>query len=144
MEYRIKAHSTIYNGVRFRSRLEARWAAFFDIQDWNWKYEPVDLVGWTPDFWLSIPCGHSECNGNHELYIEVKPYEKIEQFKGHAIRNFDEWGLPSPAQFGMDPSVAAWTMVHGDGGGDYNLEIWLSSDWREAWLEAGNLVQYRA
>lgn len=57
---RYKPHPTRYNGVEFRSRLEARWAAFFDILGWEWRYEPVDLEGWTPDFWLAIPCGHSE------------------------------------------------------------------------------------
>ena len=32
---------TLYGGVRFRSRLEARWAAFFfDVAGWSWEYEP--------------------------------------------------------------------------------------------------------
>lgn len=41
---------TLYNGVQFRSRLEARWAAFFDLCHWKWEYEPIDLNGWIPDF----------------------------------------------------------------------------------------------
>ena len=41
---------TKYNGINFRSRLEARWAAFFDQLKWEWEYEPIDLNGWIPDF----------------------------------------------------------------------------------------------
>lgn len=63
----IKAHPTTYGGVNFRSRLEAKWAAFFDLLDWTWQYEPIDLNGWTPDF--SIQC-HSG-----PIYVEVKPIE---------------------------------------------------------------------
>jgi lipoate-protein ligase A len=50
IDYRIASHPTMYKGVIFRSRLEARWAAFFDLLEWQWEYEPFDLVGWTPDF----------------------------------------------------------------------------------------------
>lgn len=46
----IAAIPTVYNGVQFRSRLEARWAAFFDLCGWRWDYEPLDLNGWIPDF----------------------------------------------------------------------------------------------
>jgi hypothetical protein len=55
---------TRYAGVQFRSRLEARWAAFFDLVGWCWEYEPIELDGYIPDFILkfSIP-----------LLVEVKP-----------------------------------------------------------------------
>lgn len=36
----IKAIETIYNGYRFRSRLEARWAVFFDAAGIKYQYEP--------------------------------------------------------------------------------------------------------
>jgi hypothetical protein len=41
---------TTYKATRFRSRLEARWAAFFDLLGWSWVYEPFDADGWIPDF----------------------------------------------------------------------------------------------
>ena len=41
---------TTYSGVRFRSRLEARWSVFFDLVGWTWHYEPIDLAGYIPDF----------------------------------------------------------------------------------------------
>jgi hypothetical protein len=53
----IKAIETQYKGYRFRSRLEARWAVFFDTLGIAWEYEKegYDLgdAGWyLPDFWL--------------------------------------------------------------------------------------------
>lgn len=36
----IKPIETVYNGYRFRSRLEARWAVFFDALKVNYEYEP--------------------------------------------------------------------------------------------------------
>lgn len=39
MQTTIKAIETRYKGYRFRSRLEARWAVFFDELGWNWTYE---------------------------------------------------------------------------------------------------------
>lgn len=33
-----------------RSRLEARWAALFDLIGWRWTYEPFDADGYIPDF----------------------------------------------------------------------------------------------
>jgi hypothetical protein len=81
MKYTIKAHPTKYNGVQYRSRLEARWAAFFDMIGWKHEYEPIDLPGWSPDFRVVFPCGHSECNGSHSLLVEIKPYFSIDDFK---------------------------------------------------------------
>lgn len=36
----VKAIETTYNGYRFRSRLEARWAVFFDAMGIKYQYEP--------------------------------------------------------------------------------------------------------
>lgn len=53
----LKAIETQWNGFRFRSRLEARWAIFFDTLGIRFEYEPegfeLDNVGrYLPDFWL--------------------------------------------------------------------------------------------
>jgi ribosomal protein L37AE/L43A len=48
---------TTYRGVRFRSRLEARYAVFFDEVGWPWQYEPIDLIGYIPDFILGFEQG---------------------------------------------------------------------------------------
>lgn len=77
----IAAIETDYRGVTFRSRLEAKWAAFFDLMGWPWQYEPLDLKGYIPDFILTLP--------HAPVLVEVKPAlylrdlfqyeEKIEQ-----------------------------------------------------------------
>lgn len=46
----MKGIPTVYAGVQFRSRLEARFAAWFDLLEWPWDYEPFDYDGWIPDF----------------------------------------------------------------------------------------------
>lgn len=52
----IKPIETVYNGYRFRSRLEARWAVFFDAMGIEYEYEleglEVDGVRYLPDFYL--------------------------------------------------------------------------------------------
>lgn len=52
----IKPIETLYKGYRFRSRLEARWAVFFDeaLIKWEYEVEGYDLNGiwYLPDFWL--------------------------------------------------------------------------------------------
>lgn len=64
----IKAIQTKYKGYCFRSRLEARWAVYFDSLGIEWVYEPEgfelgDGVRYLPDFWIpSLDC-----------FIEVKP-----------------------------------------------------------------------
>jgi hypothetical protein len=61
----MKSIPTTYHGVRFRSRLEAKWAAFFDLAAWRWEYEPFDMDGWAPDFLIY---------GKHiNTLVEVKP-----------------------------------------------------------------------
>ena len=54
---KIKAIETIYNGYRFRSRSEARWAVFFDACGIEYQYEPEGFVlsdgtMYLPDFYL--------------------------------------------------------------------------------------------
>ena len=67
--YSIPAIPTMYRGIQFRSRLEARWAAFFDVLGWHWEYEPAEFRGWIPDFLLF---GQSR-EGPEPVYVEVKP-----------------------------------------------------------------------
>src|SRR5712692_10530353 len=60
---------TRYKSYRFRSRLEARWAVFFDALGIDYRYEPegFDLNGlfYLPDFYLPTEQPAS--------WIEVKP-----------------------------------------------------------------------
>jgi hypothetical protein len=65
---RIAAHPTMYQSTLFRSRLEARWAAFFDLMTYTWQYEPIDFHDWVTDFLVKFRCGHSEC-GEHHAFL---------------------------------------------------------------------------
>lgn len=56
--------ATDYSGFRFRSRLEATWAVFFDEIKLAWSYEPCDLDGYIPDFDLLFK--------QRPLLVEVK------------------------------------------------------------------------
>ena len=69
----IQAIQTEYKGYKFRSRLEARWAVFFDALDVRWEYEKEgyefdDGTKYLPDFWLP----------KFELFIEVKGMDPSE------------------------------------------------------------------
>jgi len=65
----IKAIETEYKGYRFRSRLEARWAVFFDELKIKWEYESegYDIGGirYLPDFKIVLP--------ESVVFVEIKP-----------------------------------------------------------------------
>ncbi len=67
---------TRYAGHRFRSRLEARWAVFFDALGIPWQYEPqgfqIGNDAYLPDFYLT----------QSRTWVEVKGTEEDFLFKG--------------------------------------------------------------
>lgn len=129
----IKAIETKYKGYRFRSRLEARWAVFFDALGVQWEYEKegYDLgeAGYyLPDFWLpSIGC-----------FWEIKPregygadeYQKIVQF-AKSNKLVVALGMPSTS-FDKDRYVTHVFPIYIPAINDYDL--WTS--WTEecGWL----------
>lgn len=74
----LKAIQTEYKGYKFRSRLEARWAVFFDALGVKWEYEPegYDLgngVYYLPDFLLhDVTVNHGLFQRHCDIYVEVK------------------------------------------------------------------------
>lgn len=62
----LKAIETKYNGYRFRSRLEARWAVFFDSVGIKYRYETegynLNGIYYLPDFYLP----------DLKIFVEVK------------------------------------------------------------------------
>ena len=67
----IRAIETEYKGYLFRSRLEARWAVFFDACGVKWEYEPEgfdlgDGIYYLPDFLLH------DVSPYENLWVEVK------------------------------------------------------------------------
>ena len=97
-----KPIQTAYKGYRFRSRLEARWAVFFNACGVDWEYEPEgydlgDGLLYLPDFLLHGVEGRAPS----DLYVEVKGImtetdaEKIIRFSG--VRdNPDNLTVPTP------------------------------------------------
>lgn len=103
----MKAIDTIYNGYRFRSRLEARWAVFFDELGWQYTYEAEGFElpsgRYLPDFYLPA----------ENAFIEIKPSAPTEKelalafdlFKssGESVYIFsgDPWEALAPEYPGM-------------------------------------------
>lgn len=92
----IPAIETVYKGYRFRSRLEARWAVFFDELAIDWRYEAegyeIRVNGKTrrylPDFYLP----------KFGVWVEVKGDENRLDVPLLAFAAHPETGLPaSPA-----------------------------------------------
>jgi len=83
----MKAIETVYNGYRFRSRLEARWAVFFDSLGIRYQYETEGIdtsKGWyLPDFWLAHSKDEWARKGGG-FWAEIKPA---------GTSAIDNWGL---------------------------------------------------
>ena len=138
----MKAIQTEYKGYLFRSRLEARWAVFFDCLGIEWEYEPEGIVlsngnYYLPDFYLIT----------FHCYFEVKR-------KG--IRNERE-GIEAIAKIsdGMDTESWAGLICFGDpmddelilfcqetddgGGGEYlegNVTIGIHPEYNKPYIFA--------
>lgn len=134
MNHRRVILGATYNGQNFRTPLEAQWAAFFDLADWNWRANPSRVGNWASDFLVSFPCSHSYCNGQHQLLIAVLPLSSIEQFTGHpcllhcyGVKN--ERGhlvADGGVAFGKDSHITRWEISHGASGGIENVDFRVS------------------
>ena len=98
--FTLSAIPTNYKGITYRSRLEARWATYFDNINYKFEYElegyDLGRFGWyLPDFYL---INTTNC------YIEIKPtlpdrsyLRKLYEFAKHIDEPFYiAVGTPSP------------------------------------------------
>lgn len=96
----IRAIETTYAGCAFRSRLEARWAVFFDALGVAWQYEPEGFIvtdmaskattPYLPDFFLS----------DLGTWVEVKgDWSSVDDEYFAMLANAVDWGgcLPGVA-----------------------------------------------
>lgn len=71
----IRAIETEYNGYRFRSRTEARWAVFFDVVGIEYEYEKegyeLPSGRYLPDFWLPNVDAWFEVKGGRPTEAEI-------------------------------------------------------------------------
>jgi hypothetical protein len=154
-----KGTPTVYGGVEFRSRLEARWACFFDQMEWQYPYEPFDGNSYIPDFLLSAPL---------PVLVEVKPAVTEADYRAAVPKMtaglLGHWdgGL---LIVGADP-LPAWDrdlgkclpmglfgdpLVDGERLVDWDFEVFTWPDWktqkiksvRAAWANACNETKWR-
>lgn len=137
----IKAIPTRYKGYHFRSRLEARWAVFFDALGIKWEYEPEGFElpngeRYLPDFLLD------GC-----LYAEVKANAgDIGQF-GKA-RVFAQCGEKIVCLGGMPDALAYPVLsVDVDSNGQFeDYDVVLNACGKYApfyWCSGGNLWEHQ-
>jgi len=128
----IQPIETAYAGRLFRSRLEARWAVFYDAIGVPWMYEPegfqlADDVRYLPDFFLP----------HLDSYIEIKPTEPTESETRKAEllavatrrRVFVFWGLPG---YHTNPGYPSG-QIEGDGAYLYDGRRFDITDGQAAW-----------
>jgi len=101
----MKSISTFYKGNLFRSRLEARWAVFFDTLGIDYKYEPMEFeegkyLGYLPDFYLP----------QYGKYIEIKPHTPDEEEILKAYKLVQQRGKPILIVYGSAPWPGAYNI----------------------------------
>lgn len=72
---------TYYNGIKYRSRTEARWALFFDKMGWtpDYEMEGFDVGGewYLPDFYVPEINSFCEVKGRELNYDERRKARKL-------------------------------------------------------------------
>jgi hypothetical protein len=118
----IQAIETHYKGYHFRSRIEARWAVFYDCIGIEWEYEKEGYTlpsgrKYLPDFYIP----HLDC------WIEIKGTTPAvgEDEKAFALADITKkncyifYGqIPMPGLFGMEPNYDSATAAFPGYGGD--------------------------
>lgn len=102
----VKAIQTRYGGYFFRSRLEARWAVYFDALGLDWVYEPEGYEikgGYLPDFYLPALGCFTEVKPRQFSQIEFEKCAGLpkpcllldtptpETYRGYYITDIFEW-----------------------------------------------------
>lgn len=96
MNSSIEVKETLYKGLRFRSRLEARWAVFLDSLGVEYEYEPegFNLPGvgaYLPDFRVMCHATRGYEAAPFPLYIEVKGV--MDEASAKKIKSFSYYDL---------------------------------------------------
>ena len=127
----IKPIETLYNGYRFRSRLEARWAVFFDSLGLKYAYEPEGFAlrngsRYLPDFYLP----------HFDLFVEIKPNRDRDDGKADYFATSGDcggvlvcYGQPADHDYRF---ITAYESDD-DGGGCYDTD----------WGPAGSVLFYK-
>lgn len=123
---KVKAIETHYNGRKFRSRLEARWAVFFDKLGLEFRYEPegfdFDGLWYLPDFWLP----------KLDVWIEIKPKAPDREASSKATLLAEFMNRPVYIFYGDLKSAGSSWSSDGD---HAQAEIFPSWDYGYLWCE---------
>lgn len=126
----MKVIETEFQGVRYRSRLEARWAVFMTALGIDFKYEPDGYtqggICYLPDFYLP----------QHDYWLEIKPDLPDADAQGKASMLAENTQKPVFILYGDIPSGESWkndsahlTCPSSQGG------VWSDTCYR--WAECG-------
>jgi hypothetical protein len=127
----MKAIETVYNGYRFRSRLEARWAVFFDTLGIPYEYEFEgyqldDGAMYLPDFLLP----------DQDVFVEIKGTKPDESESNKAMQLSEL--RPTILQRGLPGEYYGMTYLFDStdsSGGDGWWAVWLCwAGIRKQWL----------
>jgi hypothetical protein len=152
------AIQTNYAGCRFRSRLEARWAVFFDAMGIPWEYEPQgytlsDGKNYLPDFLLT-ECGTwVEVKGNAQdadpalLQLAAADLPRIKHRGEHGPKLLILGPIPTPTDVGdygwcgLQSSASGYEAAHyGFGQYQKNRRPWWIDGSSDPWC--GGNVDY--
>lgn len=131
MGTQVQAIETRYAGCNFRSRLEARWAVFFDALGVPWEYEPegyeLPSGRYLPDFWLPSIETWYEVKGQRPSDLEATLASELATHTGHRA-------LIAFGQLPVDPDHSGQDFTSKEGGNGAH-DIWLNGaqDYDYAW-----------
>lgn len=128
----IRPIQTSYAGCLFRSRLEARWAVFFDALGIEWEYEPEGFEttagNYLPDFriqlyfpfpawtWFEVKPDEAPDDPRHAAFVAAGNYLTIARgiprsYEDQAVRDYLTTYDP-PGRYGAK-RVTFWAHVNG-------------------------------
>lgn len=97
----LKAIETLYDGCRFRSRLEARWAVFFNEANVPYEYEAegYDMGGvrYLPDFWLPEQRVFLEVKGQYPNEQDEEKARLLNEYSDCPVFIFNGGFTPGPS-----------------------------------------------
>jgi hypothetical protein len=123
---------TMYNGIRYRSRCEARWAVVFDLLGWQHFYEiegfSLPSGPYLPDFFLPDHDTFFEVKGSKPTYCETKRADELSAATQRIV--VVSHGPPNPHRDEWDRDLSVFYPEM-----DVNDEIY--ADWHEGGFVSG-------
>jgi hypothetical protein len=97
----------VYRDIQMRSMLEATWAAFFDVCQIRWEYEPAifEGPGWLPDFLLP----------EFNFLVECKPIRNDADWEGRRDVHYACERVTEPGQLILLLGISPWKHKQPDG-----------------------------